>query len=168
MSDDYHVNLLYQYRSKGLLVDTNLLLVYFIGSVDPLRIPKFKRTSTFAVEDFHTLERVFDFFSVVATTPNILTEVNSFINQLPEELKPAFYAKACDLISTLKEHCMASNEICLLNPFQRFGLTDSAIISLAEKRYLVLTDDFKLANYLQVVGTDVINFNHIRTTSWKL
>lgn len=33
-------------------------------------------------------------------------------------------------------------------------------------KYLVLTDDLKLANYLQSVEIDVINFNNIRLFNW--
>ncbi len=37
---------------------------------------------------------------------------------------------------------------------------------LAKNKYLVLTDDLKLGNYLQKVGIDTINFNNIRTYGW--
>lgn len=165
---DYFVDLLYRYRNKGLLIDANLLLVYFMGCYDPFRIPKFKRTLTFTVEDFHILERAFRFFSKVITTPNILTEVNSLSNQLPEDLKKDYYTKAAEQIVEIEEHYKESGKVCALEHFRKFGLTDSGIIDLVKDKYLVLTDDFPLANYLQTVGIDVINFNHIRTLSWDL
>lgn len=166
MSTDYYVSLLYHYQSRGILVDTNLLLVYFVGCYDPARIQKFKRTSTFTVEDFYTLERIFKFFSKIITIPNVLTELNSFSNQLPEEVKRGYYEKMCELILKFEEHYLVSSTVCSLEHFQKFGLTDSAIISLVKDKYLVMTDDFKLANFLQSEGTDVINFNHIRTLNW--
>ena len=48
------------------------------------------------------------------------------------------------------------------NAFPRFGLTDTAILLAAKGKYLVLTDDFPLAQYLQTEAIDVINFNHVR------
>lgn len=165
---DYYVELLYRYRSKGILIDTNLLLVYFVGNYDPSLIPKFKRTLTFTVEDFDILGRAFKFFSKVVTTPNILTEVNSFSNQLPEGIKPAYYAKMAEQVSILEEHYLTSRKICALEHFKKFGLTDSGLIELVKDNYLVLTDDFRLASYMQNVGVDVINFNHIRTLNWKI
>lgn len=165
---DYYVELLYRYRSKGILIDTNLLLVYFVGNYDPSLIPRFKRTLTFAVEDFYILERAFQFFSKVVTTPNILTEVNSFSNQLPEVIKLAYYTKMAEQVSVLEEHYLISRKICALEHFKKFGLTDSGLIELVKGNYLVLTDDFRLANYMQNVGIDVINFNHIRTLNWKI
>lgn len=165
---DYPVELLYRYRSKGILIDTNLLLVYFVGSYDPLLIPKFKRTLAFTIEDFYILKRAFEFFSKVVTTPNILTEVNSFSNQLSADIKPTYYAKMAERVSTLEEHYLTSNSICALEHFKKFGLTDSGLIDLVKDKYLALTDDFRLASYMQNVGIDVINFNHIRTLNWKL
>jgi hypothetical protein len=41
-------------------------------------------------------------------------------------------------------------------------ITDCGIATLAKNKYLVLTDDFKLANYLQKIEIDTINFNNIR------
>ncbi|CAC5340081.1 MULTISPECIES: hypothetical protein [Planktothrix] len=41
------------------------------------------------------------------------------------------------------------------------------IISLAGDRYLVLTDDLRLAHYLQKIGIDTVNFNNIRVYGWK-
>lgn len=163
---DYYVELLYRYRNKGVLIDTNLLLVYFVGCHDPSRILRFKRTLTFTTEDFYTLERAFNFFSKVVTTPNILTEVNSLSNQLPEEVKLSYYAKMAERIAGLEEHFQASEKICALEHFKKFGLTDSGIIELVKDKYLVLTDDFRLASYLEKVGIDTINFNHVRTSNW--
>lgn len=167
MSADYYDELIHRYRHQGALIDTNLLLVYFVGCYDPSRVPKFKRTDTFTTEDFYILERVFNFFNRVVTTPNVLTEVNSLSNQLPEPFKTEYYAKMSEQISSLEEHYIASSKICSLEHFKKFGLTDSAIIDLVRDKYLVLTDDFKLANYLQSVSIDVINFNHIRPLNWR-
>jgi hypothetical protein len=163
---DYFEELLYRYQSKGLLIDTNLLLVYFVGSYDPDRIPRFKRTKIFTVEDFYTLLRVFKFFTKIVTTPNILTEVSNLSNQLPEDIKPLYYSEFAKQLATIEEQYTASIKISTLGHFKKFGLTDSGVIDLVKNKYLVLTDDLKLASYLQNVGTDVLNFNNIRTLNW--
>jgi rRNA-processing protein FCF1 len=164
---DYYLELVYRYQSRGLLIDTNLLLVYFVGCYDPSYIQRFKRTWTFTVEDFEALRRVFLFFKRVITTPNILTEVNSLSNQLPEAVKINYYAKATEQIIEIEEHYKESSKVCSLEHFGKFGLTDSGIIDLVKNKYLVLTDDFRLANYLQTVGIDVINFNNVRMLNWR-
>ena len=163
---DYFSELLYRYKNKGILIDTNLLLVYFVGSYDSARIPRFKRTMAFTVEDFYTLLEVFRFFDKVVTTPNILTEVNSLSNQLPEDIRPLYYSEVSKHIAILEEQYITSIRISSLEHFKKFGLTDSGIVDLVKDKYLVLTDDLKLAIYLQNVGIDAINFNNIRTLNW--
>jgi len=51
--------------------------------------------------------------------------------------------------------------------FSKFGLTDCGIVNVAKDNYLVLTDDLKLASYLQNIGIDTLNFNNIRVYGWK-
>ncbi|HEY0083586.1 MAG TPA: PIN domain-containing protein [Pyrinomonadaceae bacterium] len=159
--------LLARYKSKGVLIDTNLLLLYLVGMYDPQRIPKFKRTMIFAIEDFFTLLKFFEYFKEVITTPNILTEVNSLANQLPDNIKVAFYPKFAEQIANLQEHYIESTKVSFTPHFLKLGLTDSGILSLAQDQYLVLTDDFPLAGRLEKQGIDVINFNHIRTMNWS-
>ncbi len=159
--------LLSRYRSRGLLIDTNLLLLYFVGAYDPDRISKFKRTLIFTVEDFNTLSSIIRYFGKVVTTPNILTEVSNLSNQLPEDVKLKYYSEFTKQAAGLDEQYTAAEAICSLEHFKKFGLTDSGIINMVKDKYLVLTDDFRLSNYLQSVGIDVINFNHIRTLNWE-
>jgi rRNA-processing protein FCF1 len=160
--NEYVKKLFYKYKNKGLLIDTNLLLVYFVGSYDQNLIGSFKRTITFTIEDFEKLQRAFIFFDRIVTTPNILTEVNSLSNQLPENIKLQYFDKIKDQISRLEENYAESKVICELTHFPKFGLTDTGIINLVKDNYLVLTDDFRLANYLEKIEVDVINFNHLR------
>ncbi|NEO58058.1 MAG: hypothetical protein F6K54_36400 [Okeania sp. SIO3B5] len=72
-----------KYRSKGILVDTNILLLWFVGKVNEKRISQFNRTEKFLPEHYQLLDRLLKFAKIV-TTPNILTEINSLINQLGE------------------------------------------------------------------------------------
>lgn len=159
--------LLLAYRSKGVLVDTNLLLLYFVGLFDPTRISTFKRTASFSAEDFQLLARLLSLFQRVVTTPNILTELNSLSNQLPEHVKATYYPVFSKIVTTLEEHYVPSVTAVSLAGFLRFGLTDIAIEELALNRYLVLSDDLKLTIYLQTNGVDTINFNHLRAVNWQ-
>jgi rRNA-processing protein FCF1 len=162
-----HINkLVARYQNKGLLIDTNLLLLYFIGAYDPDRIPKFKRTMSFTVEEFWLLNGFLDVFDKLVTTPNVLTEVSNLSGQLAENLRAPFYRDFASRIPLLEEHYVPSVGASSLAHFNRFGLTDSGIVELAKDKYLVLTDDLNLVGYLQNRGIDVINFNHIRPLAW--
>src|SRR5437763_10050037 len=126
--------------------------MYFVGIYDPHRIPKFKRTMTFAVEDFYTLLGFFNYFDKVVTTPNILTEVNSLAGQLPDDIKVLFNPVFAEQMGGVEEHFKGSVALAQLPHFSKFGLTDSGIADLAQGRYLVLTDDPPLFGYLQNLG----------------
>ena len=78
------LDLLARYYIKGIIIDTNILLLYLIGRVDRERIPRLKRTAQFTSEDYDILLELVSKFKKVIATPNILTEVNSLANQLGE------------------------------------------------------------------------------------
>lgn len=158
--------LIQRYKQTGIFVDTNILLLYFIGAFDQNLIPKFKRTRQFTIEDHTILVRILDFFDKVVTTPNILTEVSNLSGQLGEPAKSDYFKKFSSDITLLEEEYMASRDVADMQEFVRFGLTDTGIVHLTRGRYLVLTDDFRLSQYLRSAGVDVINFNHIRIAYW--
>jgi hypothetical protein len=155
-----------RYKSKGLLIDTNLLLLYLVGMYDQKRIPRFKRTMAFTIDEFLLLATIFESFDKIITTPNILTEVSNFSGQLPRDLHPDFYSDFATKIPILEERYTASVAISASAHFNKFGLTDSGIVDTVKGNYLVLTDDLKLFGYLQNLGIDAINFNHIRSLAW--
>ncbi|WP_016952269.1 PIN domain-containing protein [Anabaena sp. PCC 7108] len=161
--------LISRYHQKGILIDTNILLLFLVGSVNKERITKFNRTQQFIPEDYELLLEFMGKFQKLVTTPNILTEVNSLANQLGEPERSqcfAIFARFVQNVDILNEHYIKSQEAVSADKFIKFGLTDSGIFTLAQSKYLVLTDDLKLANYLQNVEVDVINFNNIRVLNW--
>lgn len=161
-------SLLERYQQKGILIDTNILLLLFVGTVNRSRISQFNRTEKFTPEDYDLLVRILLFFQKFVTTPNILTEVNSLINGIGEPERSRCLDIFADIVNEkLSEFYIESTSAVKLENFTKFGLTDCGIISIARDKYLVLTDDFKLANYLQTIKIDVINFEHIRRTGWK-
>lgn len=154
--------LLARYKSRGVLIDTNLLLLYFVGLYDQSQIQKFKRTLIFTVDDFDIIRNFINYFGKVVTTPNILTEVSNLSGQLPDAVRSAYYDDFTARFEVLEEEYVPSADICSLSYFRKYGLTDSGIASLVRDKYLVLTDDFRLSNFLQSSKIDVINFNHLR------
>ena len=158
----YLSELVERYQSKGVLVDTNLLLLLIIGSADRDLVSKFKRTKQFTAEDFDLLYKFLELFKAIYTTPHVLTEVGNLANTLPMDQKPLF-AETFREIGQLFEEKHALFKLLSNKPeFVAYGLTDVSILELAPEQALILTDDFPLANNAQNQGLDVINFNHIR------
>ncbi|MDX2044708.1 MAG: hypothetical protein SF097_26090 [Acidobacteriota bacterium] len=165
--NEYTINLLRRYKRRGVLVDTNILLVYFVGNHDPGIIPKFKRTCTFSTEDDETIAALLEFFEVRVTTSHILTEISNFIGQLPEKTASDCFDIFSKALDVLEERPLLAQEISANNlVFRKFGLTDTGIALLAKDKYLVLTDDLRVSHYLANTGIDVLNFNHIRELNW--
>jgi len=156
------------YRSRGVLVDTNVLLLLFVGLFDRRLITSFKRTKKFTDDDYDLLSRFLTCFSRIVTTPNILSEVNSLSGQLGEPRRTAYFLDFARRIQPLDERYLPSSGIAEAECFPRLGLTDSGILQLAKDNYLVLTDDAKLSHYLADADVDSINFEHLRFIEWDL
>ncbi len=164
---DYIRGLLNKYKQKGILVDTNILLLLFVGRVNPDRLQKFNRTEQFTPEDYQLLSALLKYFSKIVVTPNILTEVNSLINQLSGSERSQCLNALSQAVNQLDEFYIESKVATQVEKFAKFGLTDCGIITVARNSYLVLTDDFQLAGSLQKIGIDAINFNNIREYGWQ-
>lgn len=155
-----------KYRNRGLLLDSNLLLLYLIGELDAGLVPNFKRTRAFTVEDYLRLKAVVNFFPTVVTIPGVLAEVNSLAGHLDSKRQTAFRALFEQKIRVLKEDHVPSREAAGSPAFQRLGLTDAAIILACKGKYLALSVDFPLTQFMESNFLDVINFNHLRFQDW--
>ncbi len=163
--EDIH-KLIASYIRKGILIDTNVLLLYFIGSFNPSLIPRFKRTIQFTIEDYNTLLILLYPFENLITTPNILTEVSNLSGQLSEPARTPYFQFFAEKIADMQEQYIDSATAGEQKQFPKIGLTDTGILEVSRKQYLVLTDDFRLSQTLLKNEIDVINFNHVRVLGW--
>ena len=147
-----------------MLIDSNLLILLFVGEFMPEQIPKFKRTKQFVENDYHLIRAFFNTFTLRVTTPNILTGISNLAGYFAPGLKERFFRSLQTSFELLNEQYLPSQTGASSPIFPRIGLTDSIIGQVAAQRYLVATDDLALANYLGSIEADVINFNHLRTS----
>ena len=159
--------LIAHYAGKGILIDTNILLLYFIGSFNQNLISRFKRTLQFTPEDYDTLLILLHPFARLVTTPNILTEVSNLSGHLGEPIRTNYFQFLAERIPSMEERYINSASIVEQESFKKIGLTDTGILEISKTRYLVLTDDFRLSQTLQSQNIDVVNFNHIRVLGWE-
>jgi rRNA-processing protein FCF1 len=151
-----------QYRHNGILIDTNILLLLFVGRFDPKRITRFKNTEKFTEDDFALLEILLENFTRLITTPYILAEVNSFANQFGEPIRSLYFKKFAEQISLLDEVYTPGSTLASIPEFVRYGLTDLSIFAAAREKVIVLTDDGRFADFLSHNQLDVLNFDHLR------
>lgn len=161
--------LLFKYRSRGILLDSNLLVLLFIGRLNPDLVPEFKRTRNqgFTQSEFSLLDGIVQKHFRVITTPHILAETSNYICQLNNGARQSALQIIAEAVQVFKERRPESKKLVRLGGFLDFGLTDCAILDLPPGRYLVLSVDAALVIALQRRGVDAINFNHLRQLGWE-
>ena len=152
-----------RYRRRELFLDTNLLLLYFVGAFRPDRIRSFKRTSRYSDDDFALLEKVISGFKRMMTTPHVLTEVSNLMGQCEEPLRSDLRGWLSTAIEGWNETSTASRTLAKAAHFLRLGLTDTAIADLTPGSCLILTDDRPLAGLLEAKGMAVIRFSDLQS-----
>lgn len=105
-------------------------------------------------------------FKILITTPHVLTEVSN-LGRLQGRERDVFRSWFVQIAEESREHYDASQLVVRQNCFGRLGLTDAAIVALAGRGFLFLTDDFDLYSALVENGVDAINFNHLRSRDWQ-
>jgi len=155
------------WRKTKLFVDTNILLLYIVGSLSLDRITRHKRTDTFTVEDYWLLDSLLAKFGGIVVTPNVLTEVSNLLGQTDEKARWALLAWLGSRVPALDEHYVPSHQAVEAPEFSRLGLADASILSCSTQGMTVLTDDVHLYLALQRRGVEVINFNHLRERAWR-
>lgn len=155
--NDYLLKLIQKYKRKGLLIDTNLVLLYIIGSIDIWLIRDFSRTAMFTVDDFDKVSRFIDYFDLKITTPHVVTEISNLIGnrQNIQSLLKIY-------IENSKEIFLESSNVSNSNAFLNFGLADTAIMNTAKTSYLIFTDDKPFYGFLINSKIDAVNLDQIR------
>jgi hypothetical protein len=167
---NYIASKIQRYRSSGVLVDTNLLLVYLVGLYDTVTgyrlVNDFKYTKgDYEAGDFDLLLAFLEQFDVRITTPHILAEVsNSIIGELADPAKDLCLGLLQEAIpAAFYEHHAPANALLAEVQFRTYGVTDMGILqSAVAGTYLVLTDDNRLSPYLNQVGVETLSLSEIK------
>lgn len=151
-----------------LLVDTNLLVLLVVGTVNRGAISSYKRTSKYTAQDYDLLLRLVDPYPELLTLAHIAAEVSNLTDMpgLDRErarrvLKELLHAEM------VQEPVLPSARASEHPVYDRLGIVDAAIATLAsERKCAVLTDDMDLYLALSSVGIPVDNFSHLRAQSF--
>lgn len=149
-------------RSRGILIDTNLLVLFVVGAVNRDRIPRFKRTSSYTSADWDLLTGILEQIPRRYCTPHILAEVSSLTDLKGPELDIAREILR-NTISLMEELPVASRDACESAHYRRLGLTDAAIGLAAKQRGCsVVTNDSGLYRALLGESASVLKFDDLR------
>jgi rRNA-processing protein FCF1 len=147
--------------ASGLLVDTNLLVLWVVGGVNRNRIETFKRTSNYTKTDHDFLRRVLASFETLYTVPHVLAEVSNLTDLPGAERQQArsFLKRTISLLKEVEMRIHAAEDVL----YPKLGLVDAAIGAVARvHRCAVLTDDQELYLRLSHERVNVIYFSYLR------
>jgi rRNA-processing protein FCF1 len=128
----------------GLLIDTNLLILFIAGRVNPKRIQSFKRTTAYDRVAYELLVKTMAGFSRLFTVAHVMAEVSNLTDMDGRERMEARRVLA-ETIAVVHEPHVASVQASKNWSYGDPGLTDAAISVVArELGCAVLTDDLGL------------------------
>jgi hypothetical protein len=155
-----------RYRSRGLLLDTSPLLIFYLGLYAPEQIERFPRTRSewFTSKDYEFILAFAGGFDRLVTTPHILTEVSNFSGQLHGHVRDGCFETFARHLAepSTHEHSPPAERLAGKAEFVPFGISDASIAEIAAERYLVLTTDARLNAHLARQGVDSLNYNNFR------
>jgi hypothetical protein len=149
------------YQGWPVVLDSNLLLLYWCSSFDPTLVRTFKRLNAFEPNDLYILAEALAGLGELQTTPHVLTEVSNLANSLPLWRKSAWSVHVSGGIVLIPEIYEPASQIMSDPVSSEFGLTDAALARLAVDR-VILTIDWRLASMLRSRGFAGVNFKHLR------
>ena len=151
---------------SGFFVDTNLLLLFVVGSESPALVSRHRRLDSYSAEDYYSLNQLLAQAGRVFVTPNTLTETSNLLGQHGEPERSSLFERLRSVIQD-SEEVVVSSVVASINPsFVRLGLTDSVLLEAASADAPLLTADFRLYMAGLAKSEDAaVNFMHYRHTS---
>lgn len=162
-SNTYLSYLIMNYKNIGAVIDTNIMLLYFIGQYDINLIEKFERTDTFTKEEFKILKNIINKMKEIKITPNILTEINNFTKRMDNN----YYDTFRTITKDFNEQYFSTKKLCSNEFFYKFDITDISILEIAKMGYLVITNDKKLVGLIRSLKLDVLYWYDIKNLIWQ-
>jgi len=155
----YAVMMIEKYKSRGLLLDSNLLLLYLVGVVDPTLVGtgQYNKLSSFTVQQITILRQLISTFTRVVTTAHILTEVSNLVNAMHDTGKRRIFNAFAETLQVISEQEISSYQVAHRQEFQYLGLTDSVLAELADK-FLIVSNDARMVDMLRQTGIEALKW----------
>lgn len=147
---------------KAVAVDANLLVLLVVGGTSQNYISRHKRCREFTKNDYGILYEFLSNFSKVIATPNILTETSNLLSHINEPARTEIFCAYRVFITGIEETIVSSQRASHRQEFLRLGLSDAALLELADRDIILLTRDSDLYLAALASGREAINFAHIQ------
>jgi hypothetical protein len=158
--------LLNSFEPRGILLDTNLLVVYIVGLTDLGKVGVVRRTEAYEPKDARFLLQLLPRYATRFTTPGILAEATNllrpFFDKLAIERRTTVQSSLREELRLTEEVFIPAKELAQDDALLRYGFTDLAVAALAGRQMIVLTADAPLAQLLESRQLPCVNYNQIR------
>jgi len=142
-------------RNRKVVIDTNVLLLLIVGSIDPLLIAKNKFTHQWGNEDYLVLRTIIDGANIILVQP-VLVESSDLLGNMNE-----FHEHLEVIIKLYKESLIPSKKLIKSIAYNEFGLADASILEQAQKGAYVVTADRRLCELIRRKKYNLVNFNEV-------
>lgn len=151
--------LIEKYRPSGLLLDSNLLLLYLVSVVDPTLVGtgQYNKLSSFRATEFEILRRLMSLFKRVVTTAHILTEVSNLVAAMHDSGKLRVFREFVATLEVVDEQPVSSYRAARRSEFAYLGLTDSVLAELSGK-FLIVSNDARMVDMLRQSGVEALKW----------
>lgn len=163
---------IFTHNPDGIILDTNILILFLIGKYDKGLIEKYELLNnsdkSYTTEDYEILNEIVNYFKLLVITPQILSEISNLSITKNKGLgRTGLDGYISSVAARFKEsqerYCQSGFLWGLeIEVLRKYGFTDINMIGLSKSNNLpILTDD--LALYLYAFkDTPVINYQTIK------
>lgn len=147
--------------ASPILIDTNLLVLLMVGSLDPTLVRVHKNCSSFSPDDYRLLLRWVGPRPLFVVLPNVVTETSNLLRQIRDPHRTTLSAMLGRFVKTQREIYVESRRAAARPDYARLGITDCAALCTSEAAIHLLTVDFDLYMGFLEAGRPVTNFRHV-------
>ena len=128
----------------SLVLDTNMLIVFIIGSIDPNLLGKAKRVKEYNYDDYELIFTYVNFFSDVVLLPNIVSETSNILCQMNGERRNICLSRLANFVCSSNETYIESSFVVNQKEYIELGATDTSILCALDSNTYLLTADLSL------------------------
>jgi hypothetical protein len=152
-------------QEKGVLLDTNLLVLLVVGMADQKSINTHKKLGVYSLDDFRLLVATLGTCRKFVVTPHVLAETSNLVvhGMYGDLEKKAFLAiQGLLQVSNFSETHDYLSTIVSNDGFLKYGVSDIGLLEALKGELVLLTDDFQLSGYAEGKGYDVLNYQNLQ------
>lgn len=148
---------------NSVLIDTNLLVLLIVGSVDRKLIEKHRRTRQFVTRDYDELCELLAPYDEIWITVHCLAETSNLLKQAGSgRVRDDLMLKLAVFCAQSRESYLPKERVTADECFVRLGVADTGFVQKSKRVDQSITVDVDLYLTISRLGRNVVNFNHVR------